>query len=302
VKACAISPGQVATQECFDANPLTFVEDKLYGAPVHPLYPGRAYIPRTDFAGLTRGSDGNYPFHHLFKLPNGLRGDLILLQWYYLTANSCVAEGYNTYAWPEGFYPGDLPVCQSIPPDGRGVPEQFWNCAEVAIKVGNGCGGVSSAPPVASGLPTSQPTALPTMTATTLPTESPTNGNLFATTTSSTATTTATTTTSSTTSSTFTGELVLDNSPRCGTSELDAREQCKPICATDSDCGTGEFCWSVHTNYCGSIPQRVYENPTQSSVISRCGVSEEMARTFCGEPCSWQCSKPGETCIAVSIL
>ena len=90
VKACAISPGQVATQECFDANPLTFVEDKLYGAPVHPLYPGRAYIPRTDFAGLTRGSDGNYPFHHLFKLPNGLRGDLILLQWYYLTANSCV--------------------------------------------------------------------------------------------------------------------------------------------------------------------------------------------------------------------
>ena len=32
--------------------------------------------------------NGNYPFHHKFKLPAGLRGDLILLQWYYLTANS----------------------------------------------------------------------------------------------------------------------------------------------------------------------------------------------------------------------
>jgi hypothetical protein len=32
------------------------------------------------------------------------------------------------------FYPGNIPVCsQPLPPDGRGVPEQFWNCAEVKI-------------------------------------------------------------------------------------------------------------------------------------------------------------------------
>ena len=355
---------------------------------MHPLYPGRAYIPRTDFAGLTRGSDGNYPFHHLFKLPNGLHGDLILLQWYYLTANSCVTDGYNTYAWPEGFYPGDLPVCQSIPPDGRGVPEQFWNCAEVAIKVGNGCGGTSTPPPVSAGLPTSVPTASPTAsvsnppvnssttTSSTLaasttttttttsanssncashtatcgrdkpcadgmccsqwgycgtgdaycgaccqngnclnplvsqnpttmptsvqqqPTPSPTN-QLPSTTTTTSTTTSATTTTTTTSSS---GNLVLNNSPRCGKSEIDAREQCKSICSTDSDCGAGEFCWSVHNNYCGSIPQRIYDAPVQSSVTSRCGVSEEMARTFCGEPCTWQCSKPGETCISVSPM
>ena len=46
----------------------------------------------------------------------------------------------------------------------------------------------------------------------------------------------------------------------------------------------------------------MYENPVKSPVISRCGVSEELTRTFCGEPFSWQCSKPGESCIAVSIL
>ena len=34
-------------------------------------------------------------------------------------------QGYDTYAWPNGFFPGNtIPVCQSIPPDGRGVPEQ----------------------------------------------------------------------------------------------------------------------------------------------------------------------------------
>lgn len=32
--------------------------------------------------------NGEYTYHHQFKLPEGLRGDLILLQWYYLTANS----------------------------------------------------------------------------------------------------------------------------------------------------------------------------------------------------------------------
>ena len=89
VKACAISSGEVATQECFDGNPLVFVSDELYGAPPHSLYPGRAYIPRTDYpGGLARATNGDYLFHHRFKLPTGIRGDLILIQWYYVTANS----------------------------------------------------------------------------------------------------------------------------------------------------------------------------------------------------------------------
>lgn len=149
LKACAIAPGEIATQECFDNHPLTFVNDELYGAPPDPLYTERAYIPLAE--NTNRVSNGHYMFHHKFKLPDGLRGDLILLQWYYITGNSwydimlvvsksesffvehsCLSstlhlskdKGYDTYDWPEGFYPGDIPVCTSIPPDGRGVPEQ----------------------------------------------------------------------------------------------------------------------------------------------------------------------------------
>ena len=123
-KACALNPGEVATQDCFDNNTLAFVSDELYGAQPDPLYPERAYIPLANYTGLRDSSNGEYNFHHKFKLPGGLRGDFILLQWYYLTANSCTGEGYDTYDWPEGFHPGNVPVCDSIPPDGRGVPEQ----------------------------------------------------------------------------------------------------------------------------------------------------------------------------------
>ncbi len=120
-------------------------------------------------------------------------------------------------------------------------------------------------------------------------------------TTGSTVTTTLATTTTTSTSSI--GNLVLNAAPRCGFSEIDAREHCKETCATDADCEVdGEFCYVVHSNYCGSIPQRIYEQPQQSLVVSRCGISEEMARTFCGEECSWQCSNPGESCIAVSLM
>ena len=43
--ACPISAGEVPTQDCFDANPLTFVSDTNYGAVPDPNYPERAYIP-----------------------------------------------------------------------------------------------------------------------------------------------------------------------------------------------------------------------------------------------------------------
>lgn len=111
----------------------------------------------------------------------------------------------------------------------------------------------------------------------------------------------ATTTAASSTVASTTGGLVLNSNPRCGTSELDAREYCKPTCVSDSECDAGEWCWGVHENYCGSIPQRIYEKPQKSPVVSRCGVNEVMARTFCGAPCSSQleCTNPGESCIPV---
>lgn len=202
--ACPISAGEVPTQACFDANPLTFISDENYGAIPDPLYPERAYIPNngerlscftycmftevitdelvsivpnafpllTDYQGLIKDGD-MYRFNHKYQLPANLSGDLVLIQWHYgmssqslllrqhihlltswihtmlsiVTGNSCKDMGYDTYNWPADFYPGNIPVCsQPLPPDGRGVPEQFWNCAEV--KISSTCDGPD--PPASS--------------------------------------------------------------------------------------------------------------------------------------------------------
>ena len=60
--------------------------------------------------------------------------------------------GYDKYEFKPGFEPGNIGQCsQPLPPDGRGVPEQFWNCAEVSIS--NSCGGSPPSPPT-NPLPT----------------------------------------------------------------------------------------------------------------------------------------------------
>jgi hypothetical protein len=132
----------------------------------------------------------------------------------------------------------------------------------------------TQATPQPTSEPTPDPTPLPTAAVTPAPTKAPqpTNG----------------------------GELVIDRQHRCGPSELHARETCGKVCVSQSDCEAGEWCWGVHPNYCGSIPKRVYTDPVQSNVWTRCGKSELDARSFCGEPCTWQCSGEGETCIAVN--
>merc|ERR1719253_2225304 len=116
-----------------------------------------------------------------------------------------------------------------------------------------------------------------------------------ATTTTDSTTTEELTTTEATTTTTTLGQPVIDQQNRCGTSELDARENCRSTCAHSGDCPSGMWCWGVQVNYCGSIPQRVYDNPIQSTQWARCGVTELDARTFCGAPCTWKCPS-GETC------
>eukprot|EP00956_Cyclotella_meneghiniana_P018070 scaffold29871_cov40-Cyclotella_meneghiniana.AAC.5 len=58
----------------------------------------------------------------------------------------------------------------------------------------------------------------------------------------------AATSTTTTTTSSANGELIVDTSNRCGFTELDARENCKPVCSTDSDCDAGEYCWTLDTS------------------------------------------------------
>ena len=151
-KACPIKPGEVPTQACFDAYPLEFVEDKIYNAPKDTNYPERAYIPES-------GND----FTHAFKLPANLSGDLVLIQWVYVTANSCLPPGYHDYPFPPGFPTRSAGDC------GSSLGEQFWNCAEVRIVPSNP---TPVAPPVAA--PTSSPTMSPPTNIPQVPTMFPT--------------------------------------------------------------------------------------------------------------------------------
>jgi len=133
-KACPISVGGVATQECFDANPLTFVEDNLYGAVPDPNYPERAYLPKSGYQGIMRDTEdvpGNL-YSHKYRLPSDLTGSNVLVQWQYVTANSgCSHQGYNDYPWPQGFGGYQSNPCPLL--TFASINEQFLNCCEVEI-------------------------------------------------------------------------------------------------------------------------------------------------------------------------
>lgn len=160
--ACPIDAYETPSADCFET--LEFVEDLLYGAPKDVNFPERAYLPPKEYA-LT-DSTGMYGtrYSYRLKLPPNVHGDLVLLQWYYLTANSCGHPGYETYNFPAEWGPvSRLAECDAIPEDGAGVPEQFWNCAEVKI-----LNTASSPPPTASpNVPgSSPPPSMPSPTAT----------------------------------------------------------------------------------------------------------------------------------------
>ena len=46
------------------------MEDALYGMPKDDVYTDRAYVPW-----------GKWEYTHKYKLPEGLEGDLVLIQW-----------------------------------------------------------------------------------------------------------------------------------------------------------------------------------------------------------------------------
>jgi Lytic polysaccharide mono-oxygenase, cellulose-degrading len=99
----------------------------LYGAPKDPNYPYRAYMaPSTVSAPL------NHQFSYRMKLPNDVVGDLVLIQWWWGSGNSCDYEGYEQYNWPASWGNMDSPIGKCSPPSFSGA-EQFWNCAEVRI-------------------------------------------------------------------------------------------------------------------------------------------------------------------------
>ena len=99
-RACPISnQGDVPTENCFASFPLTFVSETLMSyetrspANPDPNHPERAYV-----------NDNDGELNYRYRLPRGLGGKLVLLQWHYVTANGgCSHAGYQDYDWPVGW-------------------------------------------------------------------------------------------------------------------------------------------------------------------------------------------------------
>lgn len=135
LKVC--NKGRNCTQADFDTNPLEFVSDTLYGMPKDEKYPHRGY-----YYGSQEFND--QAFRSKWKLPTNFRGEQVLLQWLYVTANSCSPKGYADYYethnyLDQSFWNSQLRTCADaidFPPIfyTGDSPERFVNCAEIAIR------------------------------------------------------------------------------------------------------------------------------------------------------------------------
>lgn len=161
--------GDDSTQECFEKNPATFVKDNLYGGPQDGNYPSRGYF-----------ANDQYRFEFVYRLPAGVVGDKVMMQWRYVTANSCIPKGYldpslglADLGWLRS--PGMVECADPLDPTGArntGDPEQFWNCAELTIMPSDTP--ITNAPTQANN-PTPVPT--PTVPVPSPTTPSPTPGS-----------------------------------------------------------------------------------------------------------------------------
>eukprot|EP00567_Pseudictyota_dubia_P005800 CAMPEP_0197449198 /NCGR_PEP_ID=MMETSP1175-20131217/20345_1 /TAXON_ID=1003142 /ORGANISM="Triceratium dubium, Strain CCMP147" /LENGTH=895 /DNA_ID=CAMNT_0042981233 /DNA_START=206 /DNA_END=2894 /DNA_ORIENTATION=+ len=289
------------TQECFDANPLTFEEDMVYGAPKDPDNPGRAYI-----------SPNGMEFRHRFKLPTGLHGDKVLLQWHYVTGNSCEDKDYGNNPWKEG-----LSTC-SQPLPLQGIPEQFWNCAEIKIIPAGG----PSAPTEPSG-PTGVPAPTPPLPTVPLPTAPLPTAPLPTAPLPTAPLPTAPSPTAPSPTALLPTQPVASPSQHpgtpttsnmCGLSWADASSRCGTPCPTGNAtvCPFGEYCYAdVNVKACGGGGGDT--SPTSSPIVAPtpaivtgntnfCGVSWFDANSRCQKPCPSGdpevCFAPGETCFA----
>lgn len=162
--------GNDSTQDCLWNNPLTMISDDLYNGPTDSTYPERAYF-----------ANDQSEFKYTYKLPEGVCGEKVLVQWRYITANSCFPPGYKNTAVSDrlqelGWLRASGMSDCVFPYDptgatGAGKPEQFWNCAEITITCTNPTVSPAPSPPpqptpvttlAPIGSPTGSPVAQPT--------------------------------------------------------------------------------------------------------------------------------------------
>jgi len=150
--ASELNGGQV-TQECLMKNRLIRAEDPNARSPIDPQYPHRYYIePKCagnhdrDVSFDSKLSENGYGHGQRmlmkYSLPSDLACEHCILQFHYMTGNTCLAPGYRTRTWPStysscagdgggsGWWADHLPDCNS---PGASYGEEFWNCADVKI-------------------------------------------------------------------------------------------------------------------------------------------------------------------------
>lgn len=175
LRACNKGPNDCNQSDL--VGPLEFIEDvsdQLINAN-QPTMPKDPFNPeRGMYAGGQNGDLKEFAFR--YKLPEGFYGERVMLQWKYITANSCEPPGYKAYfeanpSLPLSYWSQNLPLC-TVPFNNDGSrdsthPEQFFNCAEIEIR---------PAQPTKSPMPTDSPTKRPTLnpTVTSYPSDAPT--------------------------------------------------------------------------------------------------------------------------------
>ncbi len=137
--------------------------------PVDEKYPGRWYIPcrRGDHVG-EHFMGG--PFMR-YKLPKGFKTEHAVIQFYWVTANSCNPPGFVDYfkrypmkSW--GQCPGDGGAIGGRNPTlaecgGGSFPEEFWGCADVSVGVSGTVKSAGAPPPMPKGKPVAETTPEP---------------------------------------------------------------------------------------------------------------------------------------------
>lgn len=125
---------RVKTPECES-------QASLECGPIDPKHPGRWYVPCRKGGHVGEHFMGG-PYMK-YKLPAGFSTKHAVLQWYWVTANSCNPPGFVEYfkqfpmeGW--GTCPGDGGALGGRNPTivkcgGGNFPEEFWNCADVAV-------------------------------------------------------------------------------------------------------------------------------------------------------------------------
>ncbi|KAL7548325.1 hypothetical protein ACHAWF_011642 [Thalassiosira exigua] len=89
VRACVMDsakPQKCSTSSDFEGNELTFLRDLVKEGNHPAMYPDPNFPERGFYAGGQAGTI-KY-FSHMFRIPEGIYGERVLLQWKYITANA----------------------------------------------------------------------------------------------------------------------------------------------------------------------------------------------------------------------